>query len=84
MTGDQMARRIWDIRPGIPIILCTGYNEMMSEDKAVALGIRKFILKPIDKDELAMAIRSALSTNPTPYLAPRKEPALAASVPTPA
>jgi len=56
----------------------------MSEDKAVALGIRKFILKPIDKDELAMAIRSALSTNPTPYLAPRKEPALAASVQTPA
>jgi CheY-like chemotaxis protein/anti-sigma regulatory factor (Ser/Thr protein kinase) len=84
MTGDQMSRRIWDIRPGIPIILCTGYNEMMSEDKAIALGIRKFILKPIDKDELAMAIRSALSTNPTPYLTPRKEPALAASVQTPA
>ena len=84
MAGDQMARRIWDIRPGIPVILCTGYNEMMSEDKAIALGIRKFILKPIDKDELAMAIRSALNTSPTPYLTPRREPALAASAQVPA
>jgi DNA-binding NtrC family response regulator len=75
MSGDHLARRIWDIRPGIPVILCTGYNEMMSEDKAMAMGIRKFILKPIDKDELAVAIRSALNSSPTPYLTPRREPA---------
>jgi DNA-binding NtrC family response regulator len=75
MTGDQLARRIWEIRPGIPVILCTGYNEMMSEDKAVAMGIRKFILKPIDKDELAGAIRSALNSSPPLYLIPQKVPA---------
>jgi CheY-like chemotaxis protein len=75
MTGDQLARRIWEIRPGIPVILCTGYNEMMSEDKAVAMGIRKFILKPIDKDELAGAIRSALNGSPPLYLIPQKVPA---------
>ncbi|MCU0592667.1 MAG: response regulator [Desulfobacterales bacterium] len=79
MSGDHLARRIWDIRPGIPVILCTGYNEMMSEDKAMAMGIRKFILKPIDKDELAVAIRSALNSSPTPYLVPRREPAPPAS-----
>jgi two-component system, cell cycle sensor histidine kinase and response regulator CckA len=84
MTGDHLARRIWDIRPGMPVILCTGYNEMMSEEKAIAMGIRKFILKPIDKDELAMAIRSALNTSPTPYLVPRREPALAVSAQAPA
>lgn len=78
MTGDLLARSIWDIRPGIPVILCTGYNEMMSEDKAVAMGIRKFILKPIDKDELAMAIRSALSGSPPPYLIPQEGSILAA------
>jgi signal transduction histidine kinase/ActR/RegA family two-component response regulator len=71
MTGDLLARSIWDIRPGIPVILCTGYNEMMSEDKAIAMGIRKFILKPIDKDELAMAIRSALNGSSPPYLIPQ-------------
>jgi len=73
LTGDQLARRIWAIRPGLPIILCSGYNEMMSEDKALAMGIRKFILKPIEKDELALAIRNALSSTPPPYLIPRKE-----------
>ena len=50
---------------------------LMSEEKAIAMGIRKFILKPIEKDELAMAIRSALSSTPTPYLIPRKEPVFA-------
>jgi signal transduction histidine kinase/ActR/RegA family two-component response regulator len=78
MTGDLLARSIWDIRSGIPVILCTGYNEMMTEDKAIAMGIRKFILKPIDKDELAMAIRSALSGSPPPYLIPQEGPVLAA------
>jgi CheY-like chemotaxis protein len=62
MTGDRLARQIWAIRPGIPVILCTGYNEMISEDKAASMGIRKFILKPVDKDELAAAIRSALDS----------------------
>jgi signal transduction histidine kinase/ActR/RegA family two-component response regulator len=78
MTGDQVARSIWDIRPGVPVILCTGYNEMMSEDKALAMGICKFILKPIEKDELALAIRSALNCSPPPYLIPRREPFLSA------
>lgn len=81
MAGDQLARRIWDVRPGIPVILCTGYNEMISEDKAIAMGIRKFLLKPIDKDELAAAIRSSLSAPPPPYPAPRDEPAPAAAPP---
>ena len=64
MTGDRLARQIWTIRPGIPVILCTGYNEMISEDKAISMGIRKFILKPVDKDELAAAIRSAFDSRP--------------------
>ncbi|MGE5255990.1 MAG: response regulator, partial [Hyphomicrobiales bacterium] len=80
LAGDRLARRLWDIRPDLPVILCTGYNEMISEDKATAMGIRKFLLKPVDKDELAVAIRSALNSTPPLYLVPRKRPAaLAAS-----
>ena len=71
MTGDQLARQVWEIRPDLPVILCTGYNEMISEDKANAMGIRKFLLKPVDKEELAVAIRNALDANGTPpYLVP--------------
>jgi signal transduction histidine kinase/ActR/RegA family two-component response regulator len=71
MTGDRLAQRIWGIRPGIPVVLCTGYNELMSEDQAIAMGIRKFLLKPIDMDELAAAVRAALDSSHPPYLASR-------------
>jgi signal transduction histidine kinase/ActR/RegA family two-component response regulator len=70
MTGDRLARKVWEIRPQLPVILCTGYNEMISEEKALAMGIRKFVLKPVDRDEMAVAIRSALGTSPPPYLVP--------------
>ena len=77
MTGDRLAQRLWEIRPGIPVILCTGYNELITEEKAIAMGIRRFLLKPVDKDELAAAVRTALDTCPPPYLVP--QPAAAAT-----
>ena len=65
MSGDQLARKMMDIKPGIPVILCTGFNETISEEKALAMGIDKFIMKPIVKDELANAIRTLLDTPKT-------------------
>jgi signal transduction histidine kinase/CheY-like chemotaxis protein len=62
MTGDQLARKLMHIRPGIPVILCTGYNETINEEKALAMGIDKFVMKPIVKDELANTIRTVLDT----------------------
>jgi YesN/AraC family two-component response regulator len=63
MTGDQLARKIIDIKPGMPVILCTGFNEAISEEKALEMGIQKFVMKPIEKTELASTIRSVLDTN---------------------
>ncbi len=60
MTGDQLARKIMDIKPDIPVILCTGFNETINEEKALAMGIDKFIMKPIVKDDLARIIRTVL------------------------
>jgi CheY-like chemotaxis protein len=70
MTGDRLAQRVWEIRPGLPVILCTGYNELISEDKAIAMGIRKFLLKPIVSEELSAAVRAALDSSHPAYLAP--------------
>ena len=64
MTGDALAQKLREIRPGLPVILCTGYSEMITEEKAVTMGIRKFVLKPVIKDELAAAVRSALESCP--------------------
>ncbi|MGD9300843.1 MAG: response regulator, partial [Desulfobacterales bacterium] len=60
MTGDQLAQQMMDIKPQIPVILCTGYNEAISEEKALAMGIDKFVMKPVIKDELASTIRNVL------------------------
>ncbi len=60
MNGDTLARKILAIRPSVPVILCTGFNEHISEAQAEELGIAKFVMKPIIKRELAAAIRTVL------------------------
>jgi CheY-like chemotaxis protein len=60
MTGDKLAQEILNIRPEMPIILCTGYSERMSEDRAKEIGVRKYIEKPIEKETLARAVREVL------------------------
>jgi PAS domain S-box-containing protein len=60
MTGSDLARRMLQIRPGLPIILCTGYSSVMSEEKARALGIKGFAFKPLAKNDLATLIRTLL------------------------
>ena len=60
MTGEVLARRLMAIRPDIPVILCTGYSEVMTKEKAEALGIRGFALKPIILRELSRILREVL------------------------
>ena len=60
ITGADLAKEILLIRPELPIIMCTGFSELISEDKAKAIGIREFIMKPILKKDLAILVRKAL------------------------
>lgn len=60
MTGSDLARRMLQIRPGMPIILCTGYSSVMSEENARSLGIKGFAFKPLAKNDLAALIRKVL------------------------
>ena len=62
MTGDRLAQRLMEINPRIPVILCTGFNETICEEKALAMGIDRFIMKPIVKDEFAGTIRNVLDS----------------------
>jgi len=55
-----LAKEIIKIKPDIPIILCTGFSEAIDENKAKAMGIRKYIMKPIVMREMAKIIREAL------------------------
>ncbi len=60
MTGDRLAKEIMQTRPGMPVILCTGYSEHISEEKALGMGISAFVMKPILGKELAVTIRQVL------------------------
>jgi len=63
MTGEKLAEKLMQIRPDIPVILCTGFSFMIDEQKAKSMGIRAFISKPILKREIAEAIRKVLDEN---------------------
>ena len=60
MTGDKLAQKFLEIRHDIPIILCSGYSEYISEEKAKKIGIREFVMKPLEMRELAKTIRKVL------------------------
>jgi len=48
ISGFDLAKKILDQRPDVPIFICTGYNEDIDEKKAMSAGIRRFFYKPID------------------------------------
>ena len=60
MTGADLARRILQIRPGMPIILCTGYSSTISEEKVKSYGIKGFAMKPLTRKDIATLIRKVL------------------------
>ncbi|UCF83595.1 MAG: PAS domain S-box protein [Desulfobacteraceae bacterium] len=61
LTGDKLAKELMKIRPDIPIILCTGFSESITEEKAKEIGITEFSMKPFVMRELAETTRRALS-----------------------
>jgi CheY-like chemotaxis protein len=60
MTGAQLASHLIAIRPDIPIIICTGFSEKISEDKARQGGVKGFLKKPLIRADLAKMVRQVL------------------------
>jgi len=60
MTGDQLVQEILKIQPDMPIILNTGFNEKIDEEKAKQIGIRQYIEKPFNRGLLANVVRDVL------------------------
>ncbi len=63
MTGTDLVKKILSIRPDIPIIMCSGFSDIFSEESATALGISALIMKPIISHELAQQVRLALDVS---------------------
>ena len=60
MTGIDLAREISRIDSDMPIILCTGFSELIQPDQARAAGIREILFKPVVRSQLSVAVRKAL------------------------
>ncbi len=60
MTGAELARKVLEVRPALPIILCTGYSEQVNRESALELGIREYIQKPLVMADLAAKIQTLL------------------------
>jgi len=65
MTGDKLAQELMQIRPDIPIIICTGFSERMTEEKAKEMGIKAFAMKPLVMRDLANTVRKVLDQSST-------------------
>ncbi len=60
MTGVQLAQKLLEIKPDIPIIICTGFSAKIDDERIKDYGIRGFVMKPVVQRELAKKIREVL------------------------
>ncbi len=62
MTGVQLVQALLEIRADIPTILCTGFSGTINEEQALNMGIRAFVMKPLNNHELVAVIGEVLGS----------------------
>lgn len=60
MTGCVLAEHLLRIQPDMPILLCTGYSNLITEEQVKSKGIKEFAMKPLSKRDLALLLRKML------------------------
>jgi PAS domain S-box-containing protein len=66
MTGEEFARILHGIQSDVPIVLVTGFSYLVDEEKARALNIDAFLIKPWDVQEMADTLQRVLRQRRTP------------------
>lgn len=60
LTGDRLTAEIRNIRADIPVIICTGYNRRLSDNKPETLAVQAILMKPVEQLDLARTVREVL------------------------
>lgn len=60
LTGLDLALAVHQTRPATPVVICTGFSDSLIHEQARAASVREVILKPLQRRELALAVRRAL------------------------
>ncbi|HEX6052059.1 MAG TPA: response regulator [Gemmatimonadaceae bacterium] len=66
LSGDQLAIQLRGIRPGVPVLLMTGFSGRVTQENAHLFGVTTVLQKPISPRQLLSAIDDALSPAPSP------------------
>ena len=61
MSGYQLAEAVSRIRPGIPVVLCTGFSDTVDRERARTIGIREFVMKPFSLSDISATLRRVLA-----------------------
>jgi CheY-like chemotaxis protein len=64
MTGTQLARELIALRPNLPVILYTGFNEGIVRSELDGAGLRAVVTKPIDPHHLYGLLQTHLPHAP--------------------
>jgi len=57
ITGADMAKEMLKLRADLPIILCSGYSEDINENTSKDIGIKTYLKKPVNFNELTKTIK---------------------------
>lgn len=63
IKGNKLGQQMLAIRPDLPIILMTGFNQSLSPERAVAEGFRALLAKPLEKNVLLQCVKDILLEN---------------------
>jgi len=66
LTGAELAAEAMKIAPEISVILCTGHSSVVSRKDALAMGICRYVCKPVQGTELIDAVREVLDEQSNP------------------
>lgn len=64
MNGIELVSRVRKIRADLPVIICSGFSDLLNEDKIKALGVSSYLMKPVIIKDLAAAVRDAIDVRP--------------------
>ena len=60
LSGVELAREALELKPGLPVILYTGFSTAIDGEEARKMGISEFLMKPVSMEELARVVRRIL------------------------
>ena len=75
MSGIDLARKVIELTPGVPVVILTGFGDMDNVINALRLGVADYLKKPFSMDEVLSVVQRELAKSQTRAPAPAAAPA---------